>query len=187
MINNYFTETFQKALSTQIPGTDKALSEDDFQRIADGETIDSIENITALTDYTNTSFLTFAFALTLVFILLAAIPRYSFRLSFLNDVLLRRIIFFIGLIFTTYVAITMHSSFYNALLQNQTCTDIFNPGDDTAVYKEIFEPFISLYFYISLAIYPVLFWLVAFVFNTLLHRRKLNTIFRSNNKVFGLI
>ena len=81
----------------------------------------------------------------------------------------------------------MHSSFYNALLQNQTCTDIFNPGDDTAVYKEIFEPFISLYFYISLAIYPVLFWLVAFVFNTLLHRRKLNTIFRSNNKVFGLI
>ena len=187
MINNYFTEAFQKALSTQIPGTDKALSEDDFQRIADGETLDSIENITALTNYTNNSFLIFAFAITLIFVLLAALPRYSFKLSFLNDVLLRRIIFFIGLIFASYIVITMHSSFYEALMQNPTCSEIFNPGDDSTVYKEMFEPSISMYFYISLAIYPVLFWLVAFVFNTFLHRRKLNTIFRSNNKVFGLI
>jgi len=192
MINKYFTEAFQKALTNEIPGTDHLkVSENDLQSVVDGglvsENVSENTNLMALLDYVNTTFIVYTLALTLIFILLSAIPRYSFRLSFMNDVLLRRIIFFIGLIFTTYVAITMHSSFYNALLQNQTCTDIFNPGDDTAVYKEIFEPFISLYFYISLAIYPVLFWLVAFVFNTLLHRRKLNTIFRSNNKVFGLI
>ena len=190
MINKYFTEAFQKALTNEIPGTDHLkVSENDLQSVVDGglvsENVSENTNLMALLDYVNTTFIVYTLALTLIFILLSAIPRYSFRLSFMNDVLLRRIIFFIGLIFTTYVAISIHSSFYFALDQDSSWKNMFNPDEN--LYNDLFEPFISLYFYISLAIYPILFWLVAFVFNTFLHRRKLNTIFRSNNKVFGLI
>ncbi|MEN9344574.1 MAG: hypothetical protein RLZZ60_43 [Bacteroidota bacterium] len=142
----------------------------------DLDNADPIE-IDSIVSSVGMNFIFVALILTIVFVLLAAIPRYTFTLSFMNDILLRRIIFFIGLGFTLYVL----------YVANTTVKSLCEARNDKDIAWDNFSPLISMHFYISLAIYPVLFWLVAFVFNTLLHRRKLNTIFRSNNKVFGLI
>ncbi len=143
----------------------------------DTENTDCLEELNIVKASVGNNFIYTAIALTLVFILLAALPRYTFNLKFLNDVLLRRILFFLGLGFTIYVLFVAKST------AEMLCTQ----RADGDIAWTNFEALISIQFYISLAIYPILFWLVAFVFNTFLHRRKLNTIFRSNNKVFGLI
>ncbi|MFM7054762.1 MAG: hypothetical protein ACKOX7_08475, partial [Bacteroidota bacterium] len=59
--------------------------------------------------------------------------------------------------------------------------------EDSDVATQTFMDMASMAYYISLAIYPVVFVLVSVGFNYLLKRRKLMTIFRSHNKIFGLI
>ena len=143
----------------------------------DNENTDCQEGITAAVSAVGPMFLYVAVAITLVFILLTSIPKYSFKLGIFSDVLIRRIIFFVGLIFCTF---TLWSAY-------AVCKTLCGLRSDSDLAWDNFGPLININFFISLAIYPALFWLVSFCFNRFLNRRKLNTVFVSNNKIFGII
>jgi hypothetical protein len=122
------------------------------------------------------TFIEYPIYYTVLFIMLASIPRYGFRWSVLNDIIIRRVTFFVGFGLTVYTL--MKFSAVAALLSATR--------SDSDVASDIVAEITGQGFLIGIAIYPVLFFVVAFVLN-LLHRRKLMTIFRSNTKIFGLI
>ena len=115
--------------------------------------------------------------ITLLFLLLAALPRYTFRWSFLNDIILRRVIFLAGLGLTAYMIFAAWDS----------ALTLCSLREDSDMATEVFAARANQARIIALCIYPVTFLVVSLALDKLLRRRKLMTIFRSNNKVFGLI
>jgi hypothetical protein len=153
-----------------------------FSQIAEIECWDMedgacIEGVQAVISQAGSGFYTIAGSITLVFILLASVPKYTFKWSIFNDIILRRLIFFMGL----------GSSVYTLLTAWVTAMSLCSMRDDGDVALEVFASMATTSYYIAMAIYPLTFILVAFVFDKFLHRRKLMSIFRSNNKIFGLI
>jgi hypothetical protein len=136
-----------------------------------------IEGAQAAISQATNGFYYIAAIITLLFILLAALPKYSFKSSLLNDIIIRRVVFFLGLILSVF----MLSSAWNVAL------GLCSMREDSDVAAETFVSLASTSYYIALAVYPLVFVLVSVAFNLLLKRRKLMTIFRSNNKIFGLI
>ena len=143
----------------------------------DMEDSNCIEGVQTAIAQANNGFYYIATALTLIFVILAAAPRYTFKWSFLNDIILRRLIFFTGLGLVSYMLNTAWN----------TALNLCSLREDSDVASQTFTDLASSAYYLSYAIYPVTFILVAVIFNFLLKRRKFMTIFRSHNKTFGLI
>lgn len=142
----------------------------------DMENSDCMEGLQQVSSGVSSMLIYLGIAISVIFILLAAVPKYSFSLGFFNDVTIRRILFILGLCTSTYVLFTAYSA----------CQVLCSLRSDGDLAWSNFSPLISLKFYISLVIYPVIFWLTAFCLNLFTSRRKLFTIFKSNNKIFGL-
>jgi hypothetical protein len=143
----------------------------------DKDNSDCMEGMTAAASQVSPMFIYVAVGLTILFLILAAVPKYSFKLGFFTDILIRRIIFLVGLVFSTLTLLGAYGA------SKMLCS----MRTDSDIAWDNFSPLININFYISLVIYPVLFWAVAFCFNRFLNRRKLNTVFVSNNKIFGII
>ena len=153
-----------------------------FQSISDAPCLDSedtncIEAINLIGSTAMNVFFSMALSLTIVFILIAALPKYSFKSKIFSDILLRRISFIFGFIMTLFLLNLCWSSAC-LLCEMRTDNDISLPAFASAA---------KIYYYISMLVYPILFWIVAFILNKFFNRRKLFSIFKSNNKIFGLI
>ena len=153
-----------------------------FQSISDAPCLDSTNEdcLTAINLIGSTAmnvFLGMALSLTLVFILIATLPKYSFKSKIFSDIVLRRIIFIFGFILTLFLLNLCKISALLLCSQRQDSQDSLNAFTSAA----------TIYFYISMVVYPILFWIVAFILNKFFNRRKLYSIFKSNNKIFGLI
>ena len=153
-----------------------------FQSISDAPCFDQedtscLEAINLVGSTAMTVFLGMALLLTIVFILIAALPKYSFKSKIFSDILLRRISFIFGFIMTLFL---LNLCWNSACLLCEMRTD-----NDMAL--PAFASAAKMYYYISMLVYHIVFWIVAFVFNKFLKRRKLFSIFISNNKIFGII
>lgn len=143
----------------------------------DLEDSNCLEGVNNVISHANNVFYMFAISITVLFILLAALPKYTFKWSFLNDIILRRLIFLIGFLVSSYVL------FSTWVAANYVCS----LRDDSDVALPVFQQKVSLAYYISLALYPIIFIVVSVCLNAFLKRRKLFSIFRSNNKILGII
>ena len=163
MLTNFFQPFFESTIS-DAPCFDQ-------------EDSSCMEAINLVGSTAMTVFLGMALSLTLVFILIAALPKYSFKSKIFSDVLLRRISFIFGFILTLFL---LNSCWNSAcvLCESRTDSDVALPAFASAA---------KIYYYISMLVYPILFWIVAFILNKFFNRRKLFSIFKSNNKIFGLI
>ena len=153
-----------------------------FQSISDAPCLDSedtncIEAINLIGSTAMNVFFSMALSLTIVFILIAALPKYSFKSKIFSDIVLRRIIFIFGFILTLFI---LNLCWISAGL---ICEKRIDPQESI----EAFSSAATIYFYISMVVYPILFWIVAFILNKFFNRRQLFSIFKSNNKIFGLI
>ena len=153
-----------------------------FQSISDAPCLDSedtncIEAINLIGSTAMNVFFSMALSLTIVFILIAALPKYSFKSKIFSDILLRRISFIFGFIMTLFLLNLCWNSAC-LLCEQRTDNDIALPAFASAA---------KIYYYISMLVYPILFWIVSFILNKFFNRRKLFSIFKSNNKIFGLI
>ena len=153
-----------------------------FQSISEAPCLDSqngdcIDAINLLGSTSMNVFLGMALSLTLVFILIATLPKYSFKSKIFSDIVLRRIIFIFGFILTLFLLNLCKISALLLCSQRQDSQDSLNAFTSAA----------KIYYYISMLVYPILFWIVAFILNKFFNRRKLFSIFKSNNKIFGLI
>ena len=153
-----------------------------FQSISDAPCLDSedtncIEAINLIGSTAMNVFFSMALSLTIVFILIAALPKYSFKSKIFSDILLRRISFIFGFIMTLFLLNLCWNSAC-LLCEKRTDNDIALPAFASAA---------KIYYYISMLVYPILFWIVSFILNKFFNRRKLFSIFKSNNKFFGLI
>ena len=143
----------------------------------DSQTEDCKDAINLLGSTSMNVFLGMALSLTLVFILIATLPKYSFKSKIFSDILLRRISFIFGFIMTLFLLNLCWNSAC-LLCEMRTDNDIALPAFASAA---------KIYYYISMLVYPILFWIVSFILNKFFNRRKLFSIFKSNNKIFGLI
>jgi hypothetical protein len=141
----------------------------------DGTCVDEVNNV--ITNVSNTFYLN-SLIITILFILIAAIPKYSFKWKFLNDIVIRRISFILGMLFSSYLLFAAWSTAIYLCSQR---------SEDADIAKETFVSLASMSYYISYAIFPIVFFFVAWIFDKFFKRRKLFTIFKSNNKIFGLI
>ena len=162
MITEFFQSFFQSAIS-DAPCFDQ-------------EDTSCLESINLVSSTSMNVFLGLAIVLTVVFILLATLPKNSFKSQFFSDIFWRRICFIFGFIVTLLL---LNLCWGAAIL-------LCNLRTDSDVAAAVFTATAKMYYYISMIIYPLLFWLVAFIFNKFLKRRKLFSIFISNNKIFGL-
>jgi hypothetical protein len=122
-------------------------------------------------------FFQFSIFITLLFILLASIFKYQFKKSALSDIAWRRVVFFLGW-FINYYFLNLFANIAVALSETRA---------DSDVASEVVSSAANNWMIIGIALYPIVFFGVAFLFNTVFKRRKLYSIFRSNNKLFGLI
>jgi hypothetical protein len=136
-----------------------------------------IEGVQMVIASISNSFYGFAGAITLVFLLLTALPKYTYRWSFLNDIIMRRFLFLAGLGLSIYVLMAS----WDAAL------GLCALRDDSDTAMAVFEEQAGQARAIAMCIYPVTFLVLAVLLDKLLRRRKLMTVFRSNNKIFGLI
>ena len=143
----------------------------------DSQNGDCIDAINLLGSTSMNVFLGMALSLTLVFILIATLPKYSFKSKIFSDIVLRRIIFIFGFILTLFLLNLCKISALLLCSQRQDSQDSLNAFTSAA----------TIYFYISMVVYPILFWIVAFILNKFFNRLQLFSIFKSNNKIFGLI
>jgi hypothetical protein len=161
-------------INEQLEGFFTSISEIECWDMEDSN---CIEGVQAAISQASSGFYYIAAVVTVLFILLAALPKYSFKSTLFNDIIIRRVVFFLGLGVSVYLL----STAWNISL------GLCSMREDSDVATQTFMDMASMAYYISLAIYPVVFVLVSVGFNYLLKRRKLMTIFRSHNKIFGLI
>lgn len=122
-------------------------------------------------------FLQFSLGLTFLFVLIASVFKYQFKKSALSDIAWRRVVFFLGW-FINYYFLNLFANVAVALSETRA---------DSDVASEVVAGAANDWMIIGIVLYPVVFFGVAFLFNAILKRRKLYSIFRSNNKFFGLI
>lgn len=122
------------------------------------------------------SFLQYSIIFSLLFIVLALLPKYSFKKRMIDDIMQRRLIFFLGFAITIFTMLQFWGT-----LELLAAT-----RSDSDVAGEILSGIGMQWGIIGMTIYPVVFLLAAFVLN-MMKNRKLMTIFQSNNKIFGLI
>jgi len=122
------------------------------------------------------SFLQYSLLYSVVFILLALLPKYSFKKRMIDDILQRRLIFFAGFAVTIFTMLQFWGT-----LELLAAT-----RSDSDVAGEILSGIGMQWGIIGMVIYPLVFVIAAILLN-MVKNRKLMTIFKSNNKIFGLI
>jgi len=122
------------------------------------------------------SFLQYSLMYSIFFILLALLPKYSFKKRMIDDILQRRLIFFLGFAMTIFTMLQFWGT-----LELLAAT-----RSDSDVAGEILSGIGMQWGIIGMVIYPVTFLIAAILLN-MVKNRKLMTIFKSNNKIFGLI
>jgi hypothetical protein len=161
-------------IAEQLAALFSQIAEIECWDMEDGACIDGVQSVISQAGF---GFYTIAGIITFFSLVFAALPKYTFKWSIFNDIILRRLIFLLGLALSVYTLLTAWV----------TALSLCAMRDDGDVAVEVFSSMASTAYYIAMAIYPLTFILVAFVFDKFLHRRKLMSIFRSNNKIFGLI
>lgn len=120
-------------------------------------------------------FLITTISITILFISFASFIKYQFIKAKISDIALRRIIFLLGYIINAYL---LFSIYVQAIMLSDTRLD-------RDVSTEIIASECFKWLLLGNVAYLFLFFLTAFILNVL-KRRKLMTIFRSNNKFLGL-
>lgn len=142
----------------------------------DMEDPNCVDGATEALSAIQSSFLQVSLMLSIAFILLALLPKYSFKKKMIDDILQRRLIFLVGFSLTIYMMLQFWGT-----LELLAAT-----RSDSDVASEILSGIGMQWGIIGMVIYPITFLIAAVLLN-MVKNRKLMTIFKSNNKIFGLI